>query len=148
MTWKLLTEEIIDQAIVAAKAGAVNGLTYDQGSWCGTACCVLGFARYIAGEPEVNSGPRPGEIVDTPRGRALSVLMRCGEPSVLLVMERVGADGLISYAPDTVWGDVTGLSGNVTGLRGNVTGLWGDVSGLSGDVSGHEASGKLKRTKR
>ena len=92
---KIITEEILDRAIAAAKLGHVNGLTYDQSSWCGTACCVLGFARYLAGLEEVNRGPGDDEFAESPRIRSIRTLMRCGSPAILMIMERVTPDGKI-----------------------------------------------------
>ena len=92
---KIITEEILDRAIAAAKLGHVNGLTYDQSSWCGTACCVLGFARYLAGLEEVNRGPGDDEFAESPRIRTIRTLMRCGSPAILMIMERVTPDGKI-----------------------------------------------------
>jgi len=94
----LITEEIIDQAIAAAEAGHINGLTYKQSSWgseCETACCVLGFARHIAGLPLRQAGPQDDEFADTPRIRAIRQLMSSPTPAILAVMKRVTADGKI-----------------------------------------------------
>ena len=90
-----ITEAHLDEAIRMAKAGGGMGHRYDQRSWCGTACCVLGFARLVAGLPEQNKGPQPGEIVDTPRARLIAALMYCGEESILDVMVRVQPDGTL-----------------------------------------------------
>ena len=92
---KVITEEILDQAIAAAKAGHVNGLTYDQSSWCGTTCCVLGFARYLAGLEERNEGPRDEEFAESPRIGTIRNLMGCGSPAILSIMERVTPEGKI-----------------------------------------------------
>jgi uncharacterized protein YjbI with pentapeptide repeats len=91
----MITEAILDQAIEAAEAGHLNGLTYNQSNWCGTACCVLGFARHIAGIEEIDAGPQEGEIENTPRARAIERLMRCGSPWILRIMRRVDAQGKI-----------------------------------------------------
>ena len=94
----LITEEIIDQAIAAAETGHINGLTYKQSSWgseCETACCVLGFARHIAGLPLRQAGPQDDEFADTPRIRAIRQLMSSPTPAILAVMKRVTADGEI-----------------------------------------------------
>jgi len=94
----LITEEIIDQAIAAAETGHINGLTYKQSSWgseCETACCVLGFARHIAGLPLRQAGPQDDEFADTPRIRAIRQLMSSPTPAILAVMKRVTADGKI-----------------------------------------------------
>ena len=88
-----ITEAHLDEAIRMARAGGGMGHEYNQLSWCGTVCCVLGFARLVAGLPERNQGPQPGEIVDTPRARMIAALMYCGNPSILDVMEHIQADG-------------------------------------------------------
>ena len=88
-----ITEAHIDEALRIARAGGRDGRTYDQGTWCGTSCCVLGWARIAAGIPEENCGPRPDEIEDTPRARTLTALMHSGDPAVLTLMEAVKADG-------------------------------------------------------
>jgi hypothetical protein len=46
---KQITEADIDEAIRRAEAGGAGGVGYDQSRWCGTACCVLGHARIVAG---------------------------------------------------------------------------------------------------
>ena len=104
---KIITEEILDRAIAAAKLGHVNGLTYDQSSWCGTACCVLGFARYLAGLKEVNRGPGDDEFAESPRIRTIRTLMRCGSPAILMIMERVTPDGKIVPGADLTDADLT-----------------------------------------
>ena len=91
----LITEEIIDKAIAAAEEGHINGLTYNQSSWCGTACCVLGFARHIAGLPEKNDGPQDEEFMDSPRIMAIRQLMRSPTPAILGIMRKVSAEGKI-----------------------------------------------------
>ena len=101
-----ITEAHLDEAIRTAKAGEGMGHAYDQKSWCGTACCVLGFARLVAGLPKRNVGPRPGEIVDTPRARLIAALMYCSEESILDVMERVQPDGTLDR-PVHVNGNLT-----------------------------------------
>ena len=91
----LITEEIIDEAIAAAEEGHINGLTYSQSSWCGTACCVLGFARHIAGLPEKNNGPEDDEFVESPRIMAIRQLMCSPTPAILGIMRKVSAEGKI-----------------------------------------------------
>ena len=91
----LITEEIIDKAIAAAEEGHINGLTYNQSSWCGTACCVLGFARHIAGLPDKNDGPQDEEFMDSPRIMAIRRLMRSPTPAILGIMRKVSAEGKI-----------------------------------------------------
>ena len=71
------------------------GHEYNQRSWCGTSCCVLGFARLIAGLPERNQGPQPGEIVDTPKGRLIEGLMTSSDSAVLELMEHIQSDGTL-----------------------------------------------------
>src|SRR5579885_3197225 len=89
----MITEAILDQAIEAAERGLLN-------CWCGcgTACCVLGFARHLAGLPERRGGPQPGEIEDTPRAQTIARLMCCGSPDILRVMRAVRPDGSIHLA--------------------------------------------------
>ena len=94
----LITEEIIDQAIAAAEAGHINGLTYNQSSWCGTACCVLGFARHIAGLPSRGTGPLDEEFAKSRRITTLRSLMRCPSPAILAIMRKVGTDGKIDLS--------------------------------------------------
>ena len=90
-----ITEENLDNAIRMARAGGGMGHIYNQAHWCGTHCCVLGFARLVAGLPEQNQGPQPGEIVDTPKGRLIAALMRSGDAAILDLMERVQPDGTL-----------------------------------------------------
>ena len=92
----LITEAVLDEAIEAAEAGHINGLTYDQSSWCGTACCVLGFARHIAGLPEQNIGPQDSEFSKSPKISTLKKLMKCSSPDILRVMKSVTGDGKIN----------------------------------------------------
>jgi hypothetical protein len=94
----LITEEIIDQAIAAAKAGHLNGLEYSQRAWCGTSCCVLGFARHIAGLPELNEGPRDEEFASSARLSTIRRLMHCCSPDILRIMKNVQLDGKIILA--------------------------------------------------
>ena len=113
----LITEEIIDQAIAAAETGHINGLTYKQSSWgseCETACCVLGFARHIAGLPLRQAGPQDDEFADTPRIRAIRQLMSSPTPAILAVMKRVTADGKI----DLRGADLRGAGLRDADLRG------------------------------
>ena len=95
-TMNLITEAVLDEAIEAAEAGHINGLTYDQSSWCGTACCVLGFARHIAGLPEQNIGPQDSEFSKSPKISTLKKLMKCSSPDILRVMKSVTEDGKIN----------------------------------------------------
>ena len=95
-TMNLITEAVLDEAIEAAEAGHINGLTYDQSSWCGTACCVLGFARHIAGLPEQNIGPQDSEFSKSPKISTLKKLMKCSSPDILRVMKSVTGDGKIN----------------------------------------------------
>lgn len=90
-----ITEADIDEAIKIAKAGGRDGKGYDQANWCGTSCCVLGWARIVAGLLDLNEGPREEEIVDTPRAKTLGRLMESGRRDILLVMEHVRDDGVI-----------------------------------------------------
>jgi len=91
-----ITEEHLDIAIAAAREGRLGGRNYDQSKWCGTSCCVLGFARIAAGLPERNEGPIPGEIVDTPRARMIQALMWNSWPGTLDDIAAVQPDGSIS----------------------------------------------------
>ena len=120
----LITEEIIDKAIAAAEEGHINGLTYNQSSWCGTACCVLGFARHIAGLPDKNDGPQDEEFMDSPRIMAIRQLMRSPTPAILGIMRKVSAKGKIDLTRANLRGaDLRGANltdANLTGadLRG------------------------------
>ena len=110
----LITEAVLDEAIEAAEAGHINGLTYDQSSWCGTACCVLGFARHIAGLPEQNIGPQDSEFSKSPKISTLKKLMKCSSPDILRVMKSVTGDGKINLSDAVLSGAVlrnTDLSG-------------------------------------
>ena len=91
----MITEKNIRDAINAARDGELGYKKYDQSRWCGTACCVLGFARILAGHPELNRGPRDGEIEDTPACRRLTELMECASPEILGLMERVDKNGMV-----------------------------------------------------
>ena len=90
-----ITEAHLDEAIRMTKAGGGMGHKYNQRSWCGTACGVLGFARLVAGLPERNQGPQPGEIVDTPKGRLIEGLMTSPDSAVLELMEHIQSDGTL-----------------------------------------------------
>ena len=120
----LITEEIIDKAIAAAEEGHIDGLTYSQSSWCGTACCVLGFARHIAGLPDKNDGPQDEEFVESPRIMAIRQLMCSPTPAILGIMRKVSAEGKIDLRDaDLTRADLTGADlrgANLTGadLRG------------------------------
>jgi hypothetical protein len=109
-----ITEAHIDAAIEAARAGHLAGHTYNQLNWCGTSCCVLGFARIEAGVPEINDGPQPDEIVDTPRAQMMTALMHSSDSTVLDAMQAVQADGSIDYSGDLDLRSVTSLPAGVT----------------------------------
>ncbi len=94
--WQITEQNILD-AIADARSGELDGHAYDQGNWCGTACCVLGFARLRAGLLERNTGPQPGEIEDSPRCRRIAELMLTGDPQIL-----DAAEGL--RLPETIGG--------------------------------------------
>jgi hypothetical protein len=91
----VITEKHIDEAIAIIEAGGRNGRGYNQGEWCGTSCCLLGWARIVAGLPELNQGPRPGEIEDTPRARKIASLMMSSGSDIIKVVKLVGKDGKI-----------------------------------------------------
>jgi Pentapeptide repeats (8 copies) len=135
----LITEEIIDQAIAAAKAGHLNGLKYSQRDWCGTSCCVLGFARHIAGLPEFNGGPLDEEFASSARLVTIRRLMRCGSPDILRIMENVQPDGKIILARANLgWADLSGADLSGANLRGaRLSGA--DLNGA--DLSGADLSG-------
>ena len=117
----LITEEIIDEAIAAAEEGHINGLTYSQSSWCGTACCVLGFARHIAGLPEKNEGPQDDEFVESPRIMAIRQLMNSPTPAILGIMRMVSAEGKINLRGAVLRGvnltDAVLTGANLTGAN-------------------------------
>ena len=142
----LITEAVLDEAIEAAEAGHINGLTYDQSSWCGTACCVLGFARHIAGLPEQNIGPQDSEFSKSPKISTLKKLMKCSSPDILRVMKSVTGDGKINLSDAVLSGadlrdaDLSGADLRDAVLRGVV--LRGAV--LSGAIlSGAVLSGAI-----
>ena len=142
----LITEAVLDEAIEAAEAGHINGLTYDQSSWCGTACCVLGFARHIAGLPEQNIGPQDSEFSESPKISTLKKLMKCSSPDILRVMKSVTGDGKINLSDAVLSGavlrdaDLSGADLRDAVLRGVV--LRGAV--LSGAIlSGAVLSGAI-----
>ena len=122
----LITEAVLDEAIEAAEAGHINGLTYDQSSWCGTACCVLGFARHIAGLPEQNIGPQDSEFSKSPKISTLKKLMKCSSPDILRVMKSVTGDGKINLSDAVLSGadlrdaDLSGADLRDAVLRGVV----------------------------
>ena len=112
----VITEAHLDQAITWAEAGGNGEHAYDQSSWCGTACCVLGFARLAAGVKEVNMGPRSGEIENTPRAETISRLMSCSSKDILRVMSTVQPDGTINlHGADLTCANLTSAN-----LRGAV----------------------------
>ena len=117
----LITEAVLDEAIEAAEAGHINGLTYDQSSWCGTACCVLGFARHIAGLPEQNIGPQDSEFSESPKISTLRKLMKCSSPDILRVMKSVTGDGKINLSDAVLSGaDLRNVVLSGTDLSGAV----------------------------
>lgn len=71
---------------------------YNQSAWCGTACCVLGHARRIAGSGRLKGGVREGEIADCPKAQRIAKLTVYTSPDVLKVMEGVGMDGGIDLS--------------------------------------------------
>ena len=145
----LITEEIIVKAIAAAEEGHIDGLTYSQSSWCGTACCVLGFARHIAGLPEKNDGPQDEEFMDSPRIMAIRQLMRSPTPAILGIMRKVSAEGKIDLrGANLSCAELRGADLRGADLRGaDLTGAelmyadlrYADFSGA--DLSGADLSG-------
>ena len=97
-----ITEKHLDAALAICEKGGRGEVGYNQASWgqpdCGTAMCVLGWAREEAGSPIVNHGPRVGEIESTPRARRIAQLLYCPSPDILRVMRAVGADGSIGLS--------------------------------------------------
>ena len=89
-----ITEEIL---LAAAKFAVDNPEKYDQAWWCGTACCVLGHARALAGSDQPDQGPRPGELnlPLTQRGRMLERMLFWSHKSTALLMPHVREDGSI-----------------------------------------------------
>lgn len=93
-----ITVAQIRAAITIANAGGTPEMGYNQSKWCGSARCVLGHARIIAGVAEIDDGPQSGEIEDSPAGRVLARLMGCVRPDILRAMRAVGDDGIIGLA--------------------------------------------------
>ena len=89
-----ITEKIL---LAAAKFAVDNPEKYDQVSWCGTACCVLGHARALAGSDQPNLSPRPGELnlPLTRRGKKLESMLYWNHPSTALLMLHIREDGSI-----------------------------------------------------
>ena len=89
-----ITEGIL---LAAAKFAVDNPEKYDQVSWCGTACCVLGHARALAGSDQLQGGPRRGELnlPLTQRGRMLESMLFWTHKSTALLMPHVREDGSI-----------------------------------------------------
>ena len=112
-----ITVANIREAITIARQGGRDGRGYDQARWCGTSCCVLGWARSVAGVDQVDSGPQGGEIEDTPEGRTLARLMNCSSPDILTVMDAVQRDGTIDLSEanlseaDLRWTNLRGAKG-------------------------------------
>ena len=113
-----ITEAHIDEALAICEAGGRDRIGYDQAAWCGTAMCVLGWARKIAGAKGRHTGPRDGEIDTTPRAQAIARLMRGYSPGVLRVMRAVGPDGRINLAGMDMRGlDLRGVDFTDANLR-------------------------------
>lgn len=110
----MITEQNILDAIKDARDGGYAGRKYNQRFWCGSECCVYGFARIRAGMPEVNGGPQPGELEDTPRNRMFAALMSIGDPSVLDVMEAVQPDGSLEWGGNLFLNGLTELPKGAT----------------------------------
>ena len=114
-----ITEAHIDEALAICEAGGRDGIGYDQAAWCGTAMCVLGWARKIAGAKGRHTGPRDGEIDTTPRAQTLARLMDYPRPDVLRVMRAVRPDGRINLAGMDMRGlDLRGFDFTDANLRG------------------------------
>ena len=107
---------------------------HQQQSWCGTACCVLGHARRMAGLPEVNAGPGYDEIEDTPRAQTLSRLTGCGSADILRAMRAVRDDGIVDLrGADLRWANLSGANLSGADLRGaNLRGANLSGANLSG----------------
>ena len=89
-----INEEIL---LAAAKFAVDNPEKYDQKEWCGTACCILGHARALAGSDQPQGGPRRGELnlPLTQRGRMLESMLFWTHKSTAMLMPHVREDGSI-----------------------------------------------------
>lgn len=116
----MITEQNILDAIKDARAGGYAGRKYNQRSWCGSECCVLGFARRRAGADQFRGGPRPGEIEDTPRARIFAEILHLESPGILDFMEAIQPDGsLTAGVTIEIDGDI--LMHHLTAIPENVT---------------------------
>jgi len=89
-----------EDILAAAAYAAQHPEAYDQAMWCGTACCVLGHARRMAGSEQVQGGPRPGEIsMATPRERALARMLFWRHADTAQLMPHIEEDG-VCRVPD------------------------------------------------
>ena len=117
-----ITEAHIDEALAICEAGGRDGIGYDQARWtgeCGTAMCVLGWARLVAGAPAVDAGPSDDEIEDTPRAQTIARLMGCPSHHILKVMRAVTKEGLIDLSgADLSGADLSGANLFGTTLHG------------------------------
>jgi len=81
---------------------------YNQGNWCGTACCVAGHIALASGYIPVNPGQSdmvvlkndPAPFEDRDRFYTSKVATK-----VLLGRDNVTIDGLFSGAPESDWED-------------------------------------------
>ena len=86
----------ISEILAGAAFGAAHPAEYNQRHWCGTACCVLGHARRLAGEDQPNTGPREGEL-DLPgaRGRMIESMLMWTHDDTAALISHVGEDGVL-----------------------------------------------------
>lgn len=90
---KTLTETDL---LAGAAYAVAHPEEYDQSNWCGTACCVLGHARRLAGSDVIDSGPLPDEInISTPRARMLANMLLWTHSDTAVLMPHVHDDGTL-----------------------------------------------------
>lgn len=96
-----MTTITIDTILEAAAYAVQHPEEYNQRTWCGTACCVLGNARRIVGSEAINKGPEEGEIEHdgSPRSLMLISMLYWTHADTAALMPHVRDDGSI-LVPD------------------------------------------------
>lgn len=109
MKVKMPTFIHIKQAVQVARRGGKTykfgkkriKVEYDQGSWCGTECCVWGHALLLAGNTQLANPVSHSAAADlsreardefeskSKRHRAIARMMRCSEGEVLDVIGKL-----------------------------------------------------------
>jgi len=89
---KLTVEDILAGAAYAVD----HPEKYDQGRWCGTACCVLGHARALVGSDQLDRGLRDDEFSPTNKKESMirDMLPWTHEDTAAL-LPHVGDDGVL-----------------------------------------------------